>query len=816
MGLSWITLYPEWYIHERALLSRHYPGFRVDERALGIGHLIAYGELVVRPPGGAKRHPVRIAYPEGTPFEHPIVTPITQLPEWNEDGGVKQSPAEQIFDRRHQMPGGALCLFQRETRAATGGDVMDILQVLRRVEQWFAGHHTGRWPPDTEQSELESHFPTLSHLLVEDTFFAPDLVGHGRMFFALDLRRQMEMHYQRPELRGYRLMPMVLTCVTKETGIVESIDARAQLSRVCWWIEDAAWDATKLAEAPDLSKLGDNRLQHGYWWSLPEEPMPFHDGKGLIQVLSSASPDGDGWRALSQQLRGDLSVSPFHIIGLKYPGRDGGYEWLVCVFPGNARQDQGGYVLQTDADKRAAFEWSPVWGCIRTHRLEPSALRLRNTGVVDNSVTERSALLIGLGALGSEVAELLAKAGIGKFYLCDSDCLMTSNVTRHLGGVGDFGKPKTDVVRDRILEINPYLEFGADDIVYGSAVGSLDRLASMIASADLTICTTADESVESVVNQIAVIKGKPVLYGRSMRRASVGRIFLVQPGNDACKCCLADYAIAGREGRESPNDWIDVCESEDDILLHECGRPVIASSAIDLSFIAGLTARIALDVLEGRAGDQNHWVWTKAPAPDIDERLGSGLCTFVGRIDPRPGCPACQEPEVTALVLADEALAAITQEAESSPDRETGGVLIGFVDDQGRAIALRATGPGPDAVRERDLFKRDVPFIQSELDRAAAELNDRGSYIGEWHTHLTLDLRPSPIDIDSLFGVSRAPNYLTRCPCMMIVGVDPETGKAANREAWVFPIGGRMYRAGHTGLPAPELLGLRVKANPKT
>ena len=57
----------------------------------------------------------------------------------------------------------------------------------------------------------------------------------------------------------------------------------------------------------------------------------------------------------------------------------------------------------------------------------------------------------------------------------------------------------------------------------------------------------------------------------------------------------------------------------------------------------------------------------------------------------------------------------------------------------------------------------------------------------------TAEPRPSPTDIGSLFGIASAPNYLTRCPVMIIAGYDPSAGKVAGLFAWSFPVAGRVY-----------------------
>jgi len=780
MPISWITLYPQWYLDERRRIEYHYPEFEIDEYALDKGVLRYYGELTVRPSGGASRYPVKLEYPEGTPFMPPIVVPLESMPEFNEHGKLQKSPQARLFDYRHQMPSGALCLFQREVRGSSGGDVVRGTDALRRAQQWFLGLCTGHWPPDSAESELEAHFLQATDVLLSNVFFSSDIQGHGCFYMVPDLRRLMES-------KSDDVCPMIVVALTEETGVSRVLDARDDLSRIYPWIQSDLWNPQRVAEIESGNEPGE--VRKGYWWSLPAEPRPFRNGEGLLRELAIVAPDEDAWRMVSSALKAEMSLSEHHFLGLRYPDRQESIEWLVLWMPRGKRSQ----VIRTDEQKRDEFNRSPVY-CLRAHTARPGDLRFRNTGVVDDIVQNKTVALIGLGALGSTVAELLAKAGVGQFRLCDCDRLSTGNVARHIGGLNEFGALKTLVVANRLLEINPYLRFSQENLISGSAVASLERLAEFIGTADITISTTADESVESIINQVAVIHRKTVIYGRSLRRGSMGRVFLARPGTDACKECLSEYARKGRQGEEVPPDWIEVTESEDDILLHECSRPVIPASAIDVSFTAALIARAALDVLEGNDTETNHWLWSRQPVPDIDCRLDREMHVLPGRLEPRFGCPACQKPDVVRLVMSKEVHETTVALAESSPDAETGGILIGFVDENRRAIVLRATGPGPRAERTRARFSRDVEYVQMELDRAASELGERGAYVGEWHSHLVTDPQPSPIDVESLFGVSAAPNYLTRCPVMVITGFDRAVGKVVTTNSWAFPVGGRMYR----------------------
>lgn len=64
--------------------------------------------------------------------------------------------------------------------------------------------------------------------------------------------------------------------------------------------------------------------------------------------------------------------------------------------------------------------------------------------------------VFGLGAVGSYAVEALARAGIGALRLVDCDTIRPSNFNRQLYALtATLDRPKTEVARERVLEINP-------------------------------------------------------------------------------------------------------------------------------------------------------------------------------------------------------------------------------------------------------------------------------------------------------------------------------------------------------------------------
>ncbi len=68
-------------------------------------------------------------------------------------------------------------------------------------------------------------------------------------------------------------------------------------------------------------------------------------------------------------------------------------------------------------------------------------------------------LVVGLGGVGAYAAEQLARAGIGRMTIVDGDVVNVTNRNRQLLALGSTqGRPKAEVMAERIRDINPEVE----------------------------------------------------------------------------------------------------------------------------------------------------------------------------------------------------------------------------------------------------------------------------------------------------------------------------------------------------------------------
>ena len=73
-----------------------------------------------------------------------------------------------------------------------------------------------------------------------------------------------------------------------------------------------------------------------------------------------------------------------------------------------------------------------------------------------NRLKNSKVAIFGIGGVGSYVVEGLARAGVGDFILVDNDEVSLSNLNRQIIATHKtIGKPKVEIAKERILEINP-------------------------------------------------------------------------------------------------------------------------------------------------------------------------------------------------------------------------------------------------------------------------------------------------------------------------------------------------------------------------
>lgn len=134
-------------------------------------------------------------------------------------------------------------------------------------------------------------------------------------------------------------------------------------------------------------------------------------------------------------------------------------------------------------------------------------------------------LIVGLGGVGSWVAEMLCRAGVGQFTIIDADIVDVTNINRQMPALqSTVGKAKCDVVAERMRAINPKVQLTVvnefideenirqllDKTEYDFVVDAIDTLPSKAAlivgcwQRDIKIVSSMGAGAKSNLSQIRI------------------------------------------------------------------------------------------------------------------------------------------------------------------------------------------------------------------------------------------------------------------------------------------------------------------------
>jgi molybdopterin/thiamine biosynthesis adenylyltransferase/rhodanese-related sulfurtransferase len=141
-------------------------------------------------------------------------------------------------------------------------------------------------------------------------------------------------------------------------------------------------------------------------------------------------------------------------------------------------------------------------------------------------------LVIGAGGLGSPALLYLAAAGVGTIGIAEFDEVDESNLQRQvIHGQSDVGRPKAESARDSILEVNPLVEV----VVHGERLDN-DNVLGIFEQYDLIVDGTDNFATRYMVNDAAVLLGKPYVWGSIYRFDGQASVFWAEHG--PCYRCL--------------------------------------------------------------------------------------------------------------------------------------------------------------------------------------------------------------------------------------------------------------------------------------
>ncbi len=160
-------------------------------------------------------------------------------------------------------------------------------------------------------------------------------------------------------------------------------------------------------------------------------------------------------------------------------------------------------------------------------------LSLPQVGAVgQEKLRDASALIVGLGGLGSPAALYLAAAGVGRLGLLDHDVVAVHNLQRQiLHDTPSIGRPKTDSAHARLAALNPALRLDTWHVAL-----TRENARGIIGDYDIVLDGTDSFTTRYLLNDACVLERKPLVQA-SVHRFE-GQLSVFSTPDGPCYRCL--------------------------------------------------------------------------------------------------------------------------------------------------------------------------------------------------------------------------------------------------------------------------------------
>lgn len=516
-------------------------------------------------------HAVTIWLPEGFPYHAPVVLSKDEPP---------------LTPSWHLNPGDPLILCLWDSERGWKPD-FTAHKLLNRISDWFYYYHTDTWPVDSQVPDLHRYLNHRGMVIIGEDWNPAPKLKHGQ--FTL-------------------------------------------------------WQSTKFDSTPDIascagdhnepeSRIADNivigsnpRRVRGAWFRVPQPFVPSGRLDILLSQLDELTQESSGW-----SLQTCIATVGIKATGAGFP--------ITIGYPDNLGEERWLFLWgQFPERKGKRFKWSSHQNLrqveVKSFQTAPASkdALLRRSAYISSSLTPKRVAVFGVGALGSSISLLLAKAGIGKLRLIDSDRLMPGNAMRHICGLPYVGIHKTAAVKRVINRHNPDCEVECCEATWDKI-----KLSAYIAGCDLVLDATGNNNFSLYLNKICFELDQPIVFAAAYRRARVGRVIMRFNSEDPCLECYLGYREAWTD-----DEYPIIPPAPDGSFIEDgCGSVTEEAVALDVEAVANFSARQAVRFLRGIREGNNLGLIVNEPLADVDGQVlrSPGMHFWTNR--PYMNCSIC-------------------------------------------------------------------------------------------------------------------------------------------------------------------------------
>ena len=388
----------------------------------------------------------------------------------------------------------------------------------------------------------------------------------------------------------------------------------------------------------------------------------------------------------------------------------------------------------------------------------------------------KTVTLWGCGALGSYVAEFLARCGVKKLILRDNGEVVPGLIIRQLFDEDDIGFLKVEALARRLQRLRPNLQ------IEKHAKNILDEplgMSDWTDSADLVIDTTASNVVLEKLellwrsSQAKTVPVVSMVIGSHAKHGFVVMTNQEHSGAPRQACRRARIEVCNDSSLVAYADEFWPLQGRAPIFQPEpgCSDPTFVGSAADVAALAGIMLNLVVhDLAKGdRHAAHAHFVTQPHAVTTSEDRHDAGFSWQPDIVMRDPDT----DYEVRLTEFAWREVEGWIERSRrlAGPHVETGGLLFGERDDVAKIVWVdEVSGPPPDSQASPEGF---VCGIQGVREIAAEKRRrSRGviQWAGMWHTHPDSVPLPSSTDMEAMARIVEADETPTPRAVMVIVG----------------------------------------------
>lgn len=361
-------------------------------------------------------------------------------------------------------------------------------------------------------------------------------------------------------------------------------------------------------------------------------------------------------------------------------------------------------------------------------------------GSIEPDLAAKKVLIIGTGAIGSSLAEILCRCGARSIDLADTQIVEPGNICRSVFQLEDTFVYKTARLSKKLLSISPFIEVKSIADISPALIGTrkAEELREILKSYDIIFDCSANNEIIQMLTDFNLET----------------TVFYISISNKAkhmlCVCNLDNKNLIERR-----NQMLYSFGNYHEDEFREgtgCWHPTFEASFFDINQLLNYTVRKINDFY--KKGGKPVTFYASANNDIIDSSFDVKYF----------------QPDLNLyLTIESKSLKKIEELSEDFYPNETGGILVGSYLNAYQEVVISDILLPDDSLNSPFNFQPDHKSLNKKLRNLYRRFNGMIEYIGDWHSHPNGSNQYSTADYKSIKDVADSKKVNTHNPVLLIV-----------------------------------------------